>query len=493
MSDASLRAAAQEDGGTGPIGRLVGLVLGPALVVGLHLAGPPQHLSPQAWIVVSLLALMLVWWVTEAIPAAATALLPLFVLPLAGVVPAAEAAAPYADPILFLFIGGFMIARAIELWDLHARVALSVAAAVGARPAALVGGFILAAALLSMWISNTATALMLVPIAAAVARAMAAHGHDDPKLGAALILGVAYAASIGGMGTPVGSPTNVIAMGFLADQGLTLSFLQWMALGVPVMALTLPALWLLTASGLKRASADDAARGRQVLGEARAALGPVSKAETRVGLVFLAVAVCWITRELVLTRLPGLERLTDTAIALAGALALFLLPSGAGEGRPKRLLDWNTAERIPWGIVLLFGGGLSVAGAMEATGLSEWLAGELQALRAYELLAVIAALIVVTLIATELMSNVATLTAMLPIVLALATALQVPPLYLVFPVSIAASLGFMLPIATAPNAIAYATGYPSLKRMLVIGGLLNVAGVGAILAVNALFAPAVLG
>lgn len=484
-------ASAEESAG-GAAARLTGLFAGPGLAAALAFAGPPAGVTADGWIVVCLLAVMLVWWITEAIPPAATALLPLIVLPLFDVVPAAKAAAPYADPVLFLFIGGFMIARAVERWNLHARVALGVAASVGVRPALLVGGFILASALLSMWISNTATSLMLVPIAAAVAQAMKDHGHDDPALGAGLVLGVAYAASLGGMGTPVGSPTNLIAMGFLERQGLELSFLQWMSLGVPVMLLTLPVLWLLTAARLKRAGADEVRRGREVLAQARAALGPLSKAEARVAAVFLVVAAAWVSREALLVRLPGLERLSDTAIALAGALALFLLPSGAGPDRPRRLLDWSTAERIPWGIVLLFGGGLSVAGAMEATGLSSWLATNLQGLRGADLILVVAVLVAVTLIGTELMSNVATLTALLPIVLALAAALQVPPLLLVFPVSIAASLGFMLPIATAPNAIAYATGRPSLRRMLVTGGLLNLAGAAAVIAVNAWLAPTVL-
>jgi sodium-dependent dicarboxylate transporter 2/3/5 len=441
---------------------------------------------------VALMALMIVWWVTEAIPISATALLPLAVLPLAGVTTPAEAAAPYADPILFLFIAGFMIAVGIERWNLHARVALNIAARVGTRPSALIGGFVLAAGLLSMWISNTATALMLTPIAVGVAQAVEKHGGPDPRLGAGLVLAVAYAASIGGMGTPVGSPTNLIAMGFLNERGIELSFAQWMVLGVPVAALLLPVLWFLLTRGLKPGGAEGEARGRAVLRDALAALGPMSPAEVRVGAVFLLVALGWITRELVLVRLPGLERLSDMGIAVMGALLLFLLPSGAGAGRPPRLLDWAAAERIPWGIVILFGGGLSLASAMETSGLSDWLAGALGGLRGLDLLLILAALLLVTLVATEAMSNVATLTAMLPIVAAFAAAMGVNPLLLVFPVSIAASLGFMLPIATGPNAIAYATGQAPMRTMLRTGFWLNLAGVAAILLVNAVFAPAVL-
>ncbi|KPF83075.1 hypothetical protein IP78_02840 [Brevundimonas sp. AAP58] len=479
-----------EGGGAGPAGRKLGLVLGPAIAICLQLVGAPGGLSAEAWWVVSIMALMLVWWVSEAVPIAATALVPLIALPLTGAATAAEAARPYADPILFLFIGGFMLAAAIERWGLHARIALTVAGAVGGHPMALVAGFILAAGLLSLWISNTATALMLTPIAVAVARAMADNGHRDPRLGVALVLGVAYAASIGGMGTPVGSPTNVIAMGFLNERGVDLSFVQWMMLGVPVVVVMLPILWFIVTRGLLTASADDAARGRAVLQRAREALGAATVAEKRVLVVFAAVASAWMLRELVLVKLPGLERLSDMGIAIVGALALFILSSGDPQ-RP-RLLDWSSAERIPWGIVILFGGGLSLAAAMDGTGLSAWLGEAMEGLRGLEPLIILLALILITLIATEMLSNVATLTAMLPIVAALAAALGINPLLLVFPVTLTASLGFMLPIATAANAIAFATGLPSLRTMLWKGFLLNVAGVVAILAVNTLFAEGVL-
>lgn len=493
-SPASERDAATgpgEGGGLGPFGRRLGLVLGPAIAIGLQLSGAPEGLSVEAWWVVSIMALMLVWWVTEAVPFAATALIPLIALPLTGATNAAEAAKPYADPVLYLFIGGFMLAAAIERWGLHARIALTVAGAVGARPTALVAGFILAAGLLSLWISNTATALMLMPIAVAVARAMAEHGHRDPRLGAALVLGVAYAASIGGMGTPVGSPTNVIAMAFLNERGVDLSFAQWMMLGIPVVAILLPLLWFVVTRGLVSATAEDVERGRDVLRRAREALGPASSAEKRVLVVFIAVASAWLLRELVLVKIPGLERLSDMGVAIAGALLLFLLPSG--DAARSRLLDWSSAERIPWGIVVLFGGGLSIAAAMDSTGLSQWLGLAMEGLQGYHPLLILIVLLLITLIATEMMSNVATLTAMLPIVAALGVALEINPLFLVFPVTLTASLGFMLPIATAANAIAFATGLPSLRTMLWKGFCLNVAGIAAIMAVNALLARSVLG
>jgi sodium-dependent dicarboxylate transporter 2/3/5 len=436
------------------------------------------------------MALMVVWWVTEPVPVAATALLPLVSLPLLDVLPAREAAAPYADPVLFLFIGGFMIAIAVERWNLHARAALLIASAVGASPHRLVAGFVLGAGLISMWISNTATALMLTPIAVGVAAAMARGGQVDRKLGAALVLGVAYAASLGGMATPVGSPTNVIAMGFLERQQVQISFTQWMSLGVPVMAVMLPVLWFIVTRGLKPVSREAADAAGQVVRGALKDLGPMTVPEWRVLAVFLAVALAWMTREL-LVQVPGLGRLTDTGIALIGTLALFLIPAGDHTGR--QLLDWPSAERIPWGIVLLFGGGLSMAGAMDATGLSGWLATQMEGLGGLPPVLVILALLVLTVVVTELMSNVATLTGLLPILGALAVALGVNPLFLAFPVCLAASLGFMLPIATAPNAVAYATGLPGTRTMLRVGFLLNAAGVIVILAVTQALGPLVLG
>lgn len=479
-----------EGGGFGRTGRIIGLVAGPGLFAGLQLLGPPEGLTPAAWVVVSLLVLMVIWWVTEPVPVAATALLPLVALPLLEVMPAREAATPYADPVLFLFIGGFMIAVAVERWNLHARAALLIASGVGASPRRLVAGFVLGAGLISMWISNTATALMLTPIAVGVATAMARGTALDRRLGAALVLGVAYAASIGGMATPVGSPTNVIAVGYLDQQGIPVGFSSWMMLGVPVMAVLLPVLWLILSRGLPTVPRQEAAAAGQVIRAALRDLGPMSVPEWRVLGVFGLVALAWMFREL-LVQLPGLARLSDTGIALLGVLALFLIPAGDHTGRP--LLDWRSAERIPWGIVLLFGGGLSIAAAMDATGLSPWLAERMAGLDALPPLVVILALLLLTVLVTELMSNVATLTGLLPILGALAIALDVNPLFLAFPVCLAASLGFMLPIATAPNAVAYATGLPSTRTMLRVGLALNAAGVVVILAVTQLLGPMVLG
>lgn len=475
MSEAAI---AGEETGFGRIGRWVGLILGPALALGLQVLPPPEGLSPEAWRVVSLAALMVVWWVTEAIPISATALIPLAALPLIGATSMKDAAAPYADPIVFLFIGGFILAACVERWRLHERIALSIASIAGGRPVALVGGFMVASLLISMWISNTATTLMLAPIAIGAARAMSGGDKADLALGGALTLGVAHAATIGGVGTPVGSPTNLIAMAFFERAGEPIAFIDWMTSAIPIMLLMMPVAWLLLCLPLfGKGHARFEAIGA-VVKDALKALGPLTRPEARIGVIFALVALAWMSRT-ELVKLPGLSALTDTGIAIFGALLLFFVPSGRGGG--EKLIDWKTAERIPWGIAVLFGGGLSLAGAMEATGLATWIGDWIAGLEGMSVFALIALLVVTTILVSELASNVATLTSMLPVVAAVAAATDTPLQQLAFPVALAASFAFMLPVATAPNAIAYSSGLLSLKRMLAVGLGLNLAAIVLVL------------
>lgn len=469
----------QDDvGSMGRAGRRVGLVLGPLLALGLQGFPPPEGLSAEAWWVVSLAALMVVWWVTEAIPIAATALLPLAFLPLFGAATIKDAAAPYADPIIFLFIGGFMLAAAVERWRLHERIALSITSLAGGRPVALVGGFMLAAAAISMWISNTATTLMLAPIALGAARALSADNKPDIVLGGALLLGVAHAATIAGIGTPVGSPTNLIAMGFFERAGEPIAFTDWMARAIPLILVILPIAWLLVCAPLFRRPVTASNAVVEVIRTALQSLGPLSKPEFRVGVIFGLVALAWMFR-VQLNEWPPLAKLGDSSIAIFGALLLFLVPSGRGAG--EKLIDWSRAERIPWGIAILFGGGLSLAAAMEATGLAQWIGAWIVSLETLSTFGLIAVLVITTILISELASNVATLTSMLPVVAAVAEATGTPLQTLAFPVAIAASFAFMLPVATGPNAIAFSSGVVTLKRMLVIGFALNLAAATAII------------
>jgi sodium-dependent dicarboxylate transporter 2/3/5 len=476
MTDATI---AGEETGFGRVGRRIGLVLGPALAIGLQLLPPPEGLSVEAWRVVSLAALMVTWWVTEAIPISATALLPLAALPLIGAASVKDAAAPYADPIVFLFIGGFMLAACVERWRLHERVALSIAARADGRPAALVGAFMIASALISMWISNTATTLMLAPIALGAARALSPDGKADLALGGALMLGVAHSATIGGVGTPVGTPTNLIAIAFFERAGEPIAFIDWMARALPLMLLMLPLAWLFLCLPLFGRGHSRFEHIGDVVKGALTALGPMTKPEARIGIVFALVALAWMLRTL-LVELPGLGALTDTGVALIGALSLFFIPSGRGGG--EKLIDWKTAERIPWGIAILFGGGLSLAAAMESTGLAAWIGDWIAGLEGVSAIGLVAVLVVATILVSELASNVATLTSMLPVVAAVATATDTPLQPLAFPVAIAASFALMLPVATAPNAIAYSSGLVTLKRMLSVGFGLNVAAIVLIIA-----------
>lgn len=481
MTDAAI---AVEQTGFGPAGRRAGLVLGPALALGLQLLPPPDGLPPEAWRLVSLAVLMVTFWVTEAIPIYATALFPLALLPLIGAAGIRDAAQPYADPIVFLFIGGFMLAACVERWRLHERIALSIAAVAGGRPAALVAGFMIASALISMWISNTATTLMLAPIAIGAASALSANGKPDLALGGALTLGVAHAATIGGVGTPVGSPTNLIGLAFFERAGEPMAFIEWMARAIPMMLIMLPLAWLFLCLPLfgRKAHARFDAIGA-VVRDALAKLGRITAPEIRIGIVFALVAIAWMTRT-ELIKLPGLSALTDTGIAIIGALLLFFIPSGRGRG--EKLIDWKTAERIPWGIAVLFGGGLSLAGAMEATGLAAWIGDYIASLEGVSALGLVAVLVVTTILISELASNVATLTSMLPVVAAVASASDSPLQPLAFPVAIAASFAFMLPVATAPNAIAYSTGLITLKRMLAVGIGLNLSAAVLVIAFTAL-------
>jgi sodium-dependent dicarboxylate transporter 2/3/5 len=476
MSDEIIAA---EETGFGRTGRWIGLAFGPVLALGLQWLPPPEGLSPEAWRLVSLASLMVTWWVTEAIPISATALLPLAALPLIGAASMKAAAAPYADPIVFLFIGGFILAACVERWRLHERIALSIAAQAGGRPIALVAGFMIASALISMWISNTATTLMLAPIAIGAARAMTGGGKGDLALGGALTLGVAHAATIGGIGTPVGTPTNLIAIAFFENAGEPIAFIDWMTRAIPMMLIMLPLAWFflclpLFGKGHQRYEAIGA-----VVKEALAKLGPVTRPEFRIGIVFALVALAWMTRT-ELVKLPGLADLSDTGIAIIGALALFFAPSGRGGS--EKLIDWKTAERIPWGIAILFGGGLSLAAAMEGTGLALWIGEWIGGLDGLSALGLVAVLVVATILVSELASNVATLTSMLPVVAAVASATETPLQPLAFPVAIAASFAFMLPVATAPNAIAYSSGLVTLKRMLAVGFGLNIAAAVLIIA-----------
>ncbi len=472
--------------------RRVGLVLGPVLAFGLQLLPTPAGLTPEGWWVVSIMAWMVVWWASEAVPVPLTGLLPLIMLPMTDAVSQRAAAAPYASPIIFLLLGGFIIARAIERWNLHRRIALNVVVRAGANPGMLIAGFMVAAAGLSMWISNTATILMLTPIAVTVARSIVGDGYDHPfTIG--LLLCLAYSASVGGLATPVGTPTNLIVIGFLQQAGeASIGFVDWMQLGLPVVLVMLPLIWWVIVRWTYRPGEVSVDAARVAVRHALTELGPMTGPERRVLAVFALVAGAWILRQ-PLSSLPGLGGLSDMIIAIAGVFIMMIVPAGP-EGRGARtLLTWHDAEQIPWGMVLLFGGGLSLASALTATGLADWLGTQLQGVAALPLLLKMLVLAVLVIFATEMVSNVATASALMPIVLAIAASSSADAVLMAAPVAMAASCAFMLPIATGPNAVVFATGQIRLLQMAKAGLRLNLLAAPVIACVVFIVAPLVFG
>lgn len=495
----------------------IGLVTGIVLAIGLQLVPVPDALDREAWLLASLALLMAAWWATEAIPIAATALIPIAIFPLLGITSTGAATAPYASPIVMLLLGGFIVALSIERWNLHTRIALNVVDRFGGRPAALVAGFMLASALLSMWISNTATTLMMVPIALKVAQEVEREGVSSKFFAPALILAVAYAASIGGMATPVGTPTNLIGIGYLRNTfDIDLDFASWMGLGLPAVLLILPAGWLVLTRWAFKLKGSTESRAAEALVDAELkALGRMTVPEVRVALLFGTVALLWMGRELpafLLSWVPGIpdgdwswgwnpllaglgERLNlpvaiqlgDTQIAVMGALAAFLIPAGdRGERRSQALMTWQDTGRLPWNVLILFGGGLSLAAALTSTGLADWLGNQLAFLSAWPTPLLILVIVAVVVFLTELTSNVATTTAFLPVLGVIAVEAGVPPQQLVVPVAIAASTAFMLPVATAPNAIVYASGAVTQGQMIKAGFRINLFAIAAITLVGTL-------
>lgn len=470
MTTGDRQAAALRPG----IAAQLGLFIGPALAILIALLPPPEGLERGGMLVAAVLVLMAVWWATEVVPIAVTSLLPLGLLPLTGVASLRDIAAPYADQVVLLLLGGFIMAIGIEKWHLHRRIALNVLLLSGARLKLLAGGFMLATALLSMWISNTATSLMMAPIALSVA--VAAGG--GPRLAGALLLGIAYSASIGGLATPVGTPTNLIAIGWLSENaGIDISFREWMSLGLPVALIMLPLAWLILTWGLKSDAA--AARAAEAtIRNQRNALGRMTTPETRVAIVFGVVALAWITREQ-LVQIPLLAGLTDMGIAILGAILMFLVPHGshAPEHQPGgwALLNWDDARAVPWDVVLLFGGGLSLAAAVQASGLAGWLGNSLAGFANVPPIILILIVVAIIIFLTEIMSNVAAMTTFLPVLGALAMATGVDVRSLIIPCAMAASCAFMLPIATGPNAVVFGMRQFSIGRMMRTGFWLNIA------------------
>lgn len=458
-----------------------GAVIGAGLIcLALPVVIPtPDGMPEPAWLASGLALVMALWWLTEALPLAATALLPLAAAPLLGIAPLQDIARHYSHPLVILFLGGFLLAKAIERWGLHSRLAYTLRGHAGNSPRRILAATMVATAFLSLWISNTASAMIMAPVAGAVA---ASH-PGRTGFGTAMMLGVAFAATIGGMGSLIGTPPNAFFAAHVGTAyGVEIGFAQWAAVGVPISAILLAAAWAvlgLMTPGMRK----------DPLGAAfEVDLGKMSGAERMVAIVAGLTALAWISRPLLGAFFPAVP-LTDAGIAMIAALALFIIPAGDG----RRLLDWNSVATLRWDVLILFGGGLALAGILEQTGLVGWVGDQSEVLRA--LPGIVLALVIASVIVYvgELASNTAMAAIFLPVAGATATALGIEPIGFMFPVALAASVGFMLPVATPPNAIVYAYPYVTRANMLRAGAPLDLIGILVAVGVSRLLGPLVLG
>ncbi len=460
--------------------RRIGLVLGPLVFALTAFTAPPAGMGSEAWLVAGLVVWMAAWWMTEALPLTATALLPFIVLPLGGIMTAPETASAYYAPILFLLLGGAFIALAIERTGLHRRLSLAILKTIGTSggQTRLLFAFMISAALLSMVISNTSTTLIMMPMALAVIAGGGLSDDQQEGLAGALPMGIAFAATIGGLGTIVGSPTNGIAVQLLDNMiGLEISFAQWMAFGFPIVLLGVPlATWIVSRVQRIAAHPFDIHAARAAIDDH----APWSSAEKRLVPIIAITFLLWMSRQWVAPYMPE-RSWTDGTIAVLASLALFLLPDGTG--RP--LLIWKEADRAPWGVIMMFGGGLALAAGMQESGLAEWLGNALLPLETVPLVLMVLAIVAMVVLVTEFASNVATASAIIPVVASLAAALGIgeQAILIAMPAALAASWGFILPAGTGPNAIAWSTGRLRIERLVSAGIVLDLVGIAMIVGI----------
>ena len=469
------------------LGLAVGLVLG--ILVYLVM---PGDVPQEARLTAATAVLMAVWWMTEALPIPATALVPLIVFPTLGSTPLDDVGASYGNNVIFLFMGGFLLALAMQRWNLHRRMALLTVRLIGTRPPQMIAGFMIATGFLSMWVSNTATAVMMLPIGISVLLLVnkTSDAIDDPvdadeeaaatpvksNFGTALMLGIAYAASIGSLGTIIGTPPNTLLVGYMASEhDVQIGFGQWMIVGVPLAVVLMAACWFLLTKVLFKPEIDEIPGGRKLIDDELAKLGTTSAGERRVLVIFVLAALAWVFVPLV-TDWVGADTppITDAGIAMTVGVLLFLLPAGAARG--VRLLDWDSALKLPWGVLLLFGGGLALSAQFSSSGLTEWIGDVASGLGGLPVVLLVVLFAAGILFLTELTSNTATAATFLPVAGGIAMGMGMDPLLLAIPVALAATCAFMLPVATPPNAIAYGSGYVSIPQMIKGGIWLNLFG-----------------
>ncbi|MEM7084149.1 MAG: DASS family sodium-coupled anion symporter [Pseudomonadota bacterium] len=457
----------------------VGRWLGPLVFLIMLLTGSEQDvMSLSAWRTAGIGLWMAIWWATEAVPVPVTAFIPLITFEPLGVSSLRDAAAPFASPIIYLFLGGFMLALAVERWDLHRRIALYILNKTGTDGRRLVLGFMVVSGLLSMWMTNTSTTMMLLPIVLSVVVVIRDNMPELPpeahrRFEIAMLLGLAYSASIGGVATLIGTPPNALLTGYLADTyNIEISFARWMWVGLPFSAVMLPVAWWLLTRVLFPVTIPRSEAVATLLRDSRQQLGPMSTAEKRVAVLFGLVIAGWMLRKSLSAYVPFLNGLSDAGIVMTAAVLLFVIPSG--DKTQGQLMTWDNATRLPWGVLILFGGGLSLARGVSQSGLALWLGESLAPLNAFGIVVLIVAIVALVVLLTELTSNLATTATLLPVMGAIALQAGVPPLLLTVPITIAASCAFMLPVATAPNAIVFSTGKMTIPDMVKAGIVLNV-------------------
>ena len=473
---------------------IFGLILGPLLFVVTLVFFHPEGLSDAANAVLASTLWIAVWWILEVIPIAVTSLLPVILFPLTGALPLADTTSSFGHKYVFLFLGGFIIAIAIERWNLHKRIALNIIQICGTNVKSIILGFMIATAFLSMWISNTATAVMMLPIGLAII----AQLSDNPKteedehstFGKALMLGIAYSASIGGLATLIGTPPNLVLAGIVEEMyNVEISFSQWMIFGLPISIIMLVICWKYLTSIAFSFPQQDFAKGRSEIRDQLRQLGTMSYEEKWVSFVFACTALAWITRSFFLNKL--IPNIDDTIIAMTGAVLMFLIPASRAQGR--MLINWKEAVKLPWGIILLFGGGLALAEGFKESGLAEWIGGQMTLLDGVSLFVLLLICVAMVNFLTEITSNIATIAMMLPVLAPLAIVLDVHPFILMIGATVAASCAFMLPVATPPNAIVFGSGYLKIPDMVRAGIWLNLISIVLITIITYFLLPVVWG
>lgn len=454
--------------------KLLGLVLGPVSFILILFFFRPEGLSVQANAVLASTIWIAIWWITEAIPIAVTALLPLVLFPLSGGLDLSSTSGAFGHKYVFLYMGGFIIAIAIEKWNLHRRIALNIINLIGSDIRKIILGFMMATAFLSMWISNTATAVMMLPIGLAIIKQLQDNPDtvedENQTFGKALMLAIAYSASIGGVATLIGTPPNLVLAGVILDTyGYEITFMQWFAFGLPISIILIFICWKYLTKYAFSFKQKSFPGGKQEIQRLLSSLGRITYEEKVVALVFALTAFCWIARSVLLQKL--LHGLDDTIIAIFFAIVLFLIPS---KKKGEQLINWEEAVKMPWGIILLFGGGMALAKGFESSGLAEWIGGQMTTLSGLPILILILVLIASVNFLTEITSNLATTAMLLPVLAPMALTIDVHPFVLMVGAAVAASCAFMLPVATPPNAVVFGSGYLRIPDMVGKGLFMNI-------------------